>query len=138
MADLGVLLCAVTDVTPINFKGPHFKSTPPPLTLLNPTFLFLCCCLSAGSMGSQLYVVLYTASLLLFSTPPAVQPVHSQRQTLFFGEKDRLKCPMQPAAAAPGPRHSSAQKRREGPGLAAPLFGAPPVVFCSLCPLMGA
>lgn len=31
MADLGVLLCAVTDVTPINFKGPHFKKHPPPL-----------------------------------------------------------------------------------------------------------
>lgn len=71
MADLGVLLCAVTDVTPINFKGPHFKSTPPPLTLLNPTFLFLCCCLSAGSMGSQLYVDLAKCALrFVYSLPP--------------------------------------------------------------------
>ena len=85
--------------------------------------------------------VLYTAPpppflLLLLLTPAALQPAHSQLQTLFFfGERDRLKCPVQPTAAAPGPHHSSAQRRREGRGLGAPLCGAPPVVLCSLCPL---
>ena len=136
------LLCAVTDVAHVNFKGflLHFKKPPSPLLLLicrmngesAPRWSGKVClsfCIQPPPSSPLLLL------LLLLLTPAALQPAHSQLQTLFFGERDRLKCPVQPTAAAPGPRHSLAQRRKEGRGLGAPLCGAPPVVLCSLCPL---
>lgn len=76
---------------------------------------------------------------LWFCIPPhpphPPQPINSQLQTLFSGERGHLKCPVQLTAAAPGPRHSSAQKTREGQGLGAPLCRAPPVAFLLFVPI---
>lgn len=95
-------------------------------------------------MGSQHHIDLakcafrfvYILPPLTPLSPAALQPAHTHSSRLCFLVKgDRLKCPVQPTAAAPGPRHSSAQKRREGRGLGAPLCRAPPVVFLLFVPI---
>lgn len=128
------LLCAVTDVTHVNFKGflLHFKASSPP------------CCCSAGWMGESAPYWSGKVCLSFCIQPPSSSssscPCSSAACTLttpdfVLGERDHLKCPVQPTAAAPGPRHSLAQKRREGRGRCAPLCRAPPVVFLLFVPI---
>ncbi len=94
-------------------------------------------------MVTQLHADLATCAFRFvygFTPPPPPRPCSSAACTLtapdfVLGERDHLKCPVQPTAAAPGPRHSSAQKRREGRGRSAPLCGAPHVVFLLFVPI---
>lgn len=93
-------------------------------------------------MGSHLHPDLAKCAFrFVYSPPPPPpRPCSPAACTLtapdfVFGERDCLKCPLQPTAAAPGPRHSSAQKRSEGRGLGAPLCRAPPVVSLLFVPI---
>lgn len=112
-------------MTHVNFKGFLFTlGLPPP---------------PAAAVGSQLHVDLPKCAFrFVYKPPSSLLPAALCTLTapdFVFGERDHLKCPVQPTAAALGSSHSSAQKRGKGRGLGAPLCGAPPVVFCSLCPL---
>lgn len=114
------LLCAVTDVTHVNYKDflLHF------MALLRFPLLPLICRMAGESAPRWSDKV----------CPPSC-PSTLKAPDFVFGERDHLKCPVQPAAAALGPCNSSAQKKREGQGLGAPLCGAPPVAFLLFVPI---
>lgn len=86
------LLCAVTDVAHVNFKGflLHFKNPPAPSPSAAAADLQDEWGVSSMLIWQSVPFVLYTASsplLLLLLTPAALQPAHSQLQTLFFWVK---------------------------------------------------
>lgn len=88
-------------------------------------------------MRSQLHVDQAKCACGLLYTPcPDSDRLQESSNLSFWWKGLGSNVPCSSGAAAPGTRHSSAQKRREGQGLVAPLCRTHPVFFSSLCPLM--
>lgn len=90
--------------------------------------------------GSQHHIDLAKCAFRLVYKPPphsTATPSSPAAYTLTapdFVSGERGQAQMS-RAAAPGPRHSSAQKRREGRGLGALLCRAPSIVFLLFVPI---